>query len=633
MEERPAFPSHEPTNTTEMRDGSPQAQTHQESIRVPNRDNGADADHQVNGNHPSGFPTVDQPVLIEDMVARVVLHESRPIENLPKMISPELKLIGRCVTFQVKRSPNGAPGDPYYYTGLVSAVTANTATLMHVNRYTQHDFKTYQSREQRLAKGKVSTVGKDRDVGNHRRRPFDQEPTAPSSGLPAPSTNHGLSFYGYSADGEVGVAEDGGISNALDPPALLDLHASGSLAPSAALITDTQLYAVGLLEQEQQQQPRRNHTPVEVNQQLSRASGVAWCKQFRAFVGSIGPIPYVTFLRKNIHNVEFGRDPCSSFYSLFKDPARHIRDMQVLRMFVRRYLVHTSQGNNPRQVLLYAFLSVRCAWPDVDRELVNRVALEELPTLLKADCAIEKERRRKLLRVQYREQEVQHYRAPAGLFSNTGILYLTNIPQHSFIAGIVLIVFALLFAIYLGVVFGTTKDAIIVSYVRKFILPFVISLVTWTVAGAAVMLHARTAHIPLLADYLGLGLRIVGSVASIGCCIMTLLVVFWRLTKEAIYLLMVEYKETELCTFYARHSCTGLFVACGLGAADPELCLSCTGMPVTNTNCYSFLWTQIERAVVPLLLFSCVIMVAAVYTTYLVVKMLLFVEVLMGRIM
>ncbi|KAI5687864.1 hypothetical protein MNV84_06205 [Leishmania braziliensis] len=103
---------------------------------------------------------------------------------------------------------------------------------------------------------------------------------------------------------------------------------------------------------------------------------------------SIGPIPYVTFLRKSIHNVAFGRDPRSSFYSLFKDPARHTRDMQVLRMFVRRYLVHTSQGNNPRQVLLYAFLSVRCAWPDVDRELVNRVALEELPTLLKADCAI-----------------------------------------------------------------------------------------------------------------------------------------------------------------------------------------------------------------------------------------------------
>nr|CAC37200.1 hypothetical transmembrane protein P883.06 [Leishmania major] len=544
------------------------------------------------------------------------------------MVSPELKLIGRCVTFLVKQTLNGVLATSYYYIGLVSTVTVSTATLMHVNRYTPADFKAYKSREQRLAKGVAVPANSGSSIGNDGGREFNEKSMSPNNRPPSSLSGSELRSYSRANDDEVAAAEDGGLTRIRGTGRLTDLYASGSLAHSALLTTETEL-ETAISKQRDKEQLLAPYTSLEENQGQPEAGGAARHRHFRRFSGSIGPIPYVTFLRKSIHDVEFGRDPNAIFYSLFQNPAKHIDDMQCLRMFVRRYLVHTSEGNNPRQVPLYAFLSARCAWPDVDRELVNRLVHEELAALVKADRAIAAEKERKRAR---EERQLQRYRAPAGLFSSTGILYLTKIPQRSFFSGIVTLLFTLLFAVYLGVVLSITSDALIVSFVNKFIFFFVASVVVWPTAAVAIMLHASKGHIPLLVDHFRLGTRIAFTLAAIGCCVMTLLVVLWKMTNQAMFDHMLVHQRDQLCAFYQQHTCTGFSEACGSGRINPNLCLLCTNMPVTNTSCYAYLWVEVEKALVPLLCFTCIILMATVYAAYLVVKLFLFVEVMMGRI-
>ncbi|CAJ1991266.1 hypothetical protein conserved [Leishmania donovani] len=628
MEEHPAFGGREPTSINGFHDDAQRERARREPASRQDMGLEEDLDHRIGRERPSRSPTYDPTASTEDLVPRIVLCEDRPIENLPVMVSPELKLIGRCVTFLVKQTLNGAAATSYYYIGLVSTVTASTATLMHVDRYTPADFKAYKSREQRLANGLAVPVNTGSSIGNNRGREFNEVSMSANNRPPSSLPDGELRSYSRANEDEVAAAEDGSLTRARGAGQLIDLYASGSLAHSAPLTTETEL-ATAISTQRDKEQLRAPYASLEENQEQPEAGGAARYRHFRRFSGSIGPIPYVTFLRKNIQDVEFGRDPNAIFYSLFQDPAKHIDDMQCLRMFVRRYLVHTSEGNNPRQVPLYAFLSVRCAWPDVDRELVNRLVYEELTALVKADRAIATERKRKRAR---EERQLQRYRAPAGLFSSTGILYLTKIPQRSFFAGIVTLLFSLLFAVYLGVVLSITSDALIVSFVSKFMFSFVASVVVWPTAGVAIMLHASQGHIPLLVDHFRLGMRIAFTLAAIGCCMMTLLVVLWKMTNQAMYDLMLVHQRDQLCAFYQQHTCTGFSDACGSGRIDPNLCSLCSNMPVTNTSCYAYLWVEVEKALVPLVCFTCIILMATVYAVYLVVKLFLFVEAVMGRI-
>lgn len=108
--------------------------------------------------------------------------------------------------------------------------------------------------------------------------------------------------------------------------------------------------------------------------------------------GSVGPLPYVTFPRRKIHNVHFSTNPPSTFYSLFLYPHKRQFDLQCLRMFVRRYLVHTSQGNNPTNIPLRAFIVCRCNCPDIDDELLKSVAEEELENMMMINDKILKSR-------------------------------------------------------------------------------------------------------------------------------------------------------------------------------------------------------------------------------------------------
>ncbi|CAJ1031311.1 hypothetical protein, conserved [Leishmania lindenbergi] len=576
---------------------------------------------------------------ISDLMLNVIMHPDRPIENLPVMMAPELKLIGRCVSLRVMQTVNGAPPASYYYTGLVCMVTETSVSLMQVNRYTHDDFAAYYLREQQLSKG--ATISPELQIRNccalrHGRVRacclYSVLASPRADNGDASSTQHAQSpewdllNHDCTTAGEAGATQDDRIVSTEDSRVLCTMDAAGSLAPAVPLKTAAELDAAAAQNGDEAGRMPGVTEPVvdEVTDSAGAANGGTAPRRFRAFDGSIGPIPYVTFLRKSIHNVAFGRDPHSSFYSLFKDPAMHIRDMQLLCMFVRCYLVHTSQGNNPRQVLLYAFLSVRCAWPDVDRELVNRVALEELPALLKADCAIEKEKKRRRLREQQRVREVQEYRAPAGFFSNTGILYLTKIPQNLFLAGMFILLFDMGLIVFFSAAKRNVSDALISSFIFQFMGELVAAIVVWSITGVICIVHATMMHLPVREGMWYTGAHIVCFLAAVVCSIMAFVVLLRLLDRNTIFFHMVRNQPDELCPFYERHGCSGFFEGCNDtdNIYNQQLCSTCPGVNTSITGCYPIIRSRIGLTTMPLIVFSIFVTLAVLYSFFQLFKLL-----------
>ncbi|KAG5471955.1 hypothetical protein CUR178_02620 [Leishmania enriettii] len=636
-EEQPVFHHPSRSGNVVLRVDSPASQAQREPISTHNMEGDEVAMFACDGAGAEASGRRKEP--IERLVSRIIVHEERPIENLPVMAAPELKLTGRCVSLCVKQAINGGASASYYYTGLVAMVAASTVTLMQVNRYTSADFKAYKSREQRLVKSRPVVLDlRDSDSSTQRLRRVGarsaymthvvpESDTAETS--PAQAGNSfcgGLSVHGYSADGEVGVGEDGGLAGTADSSRLCALDAAGSLAPAVPLRAVTVQDPAMVLQQEQENLSvlvgLSTEECLEASSPTRPAKGL---RSFRAVDGSCGPIPYVTFLRKSIHEVEFGRDPRSSFYSLFQDPAKHIGDMQYLRMFVRRYLVHTSEGNNPRQVPLYAYLSARCAWPNIDRELVKELVQEELVGLLKTDRAIEKEKKRSRIREQQRVQAVRQYRAPSGLFSSTGILYLTSIPQSSFLAAAFIIVLTIAFAVYLSVMLSTTRDNLIMTLVQSFVAVFAAAIIVWGVTGIASILHAIVVHLPLRRNIVRMGFHMLLSVGALGCCIMCIMIALGKMSNRVIYEHMVNHQPYELCAFYERYNCSGFFVGCGYNneSFDSNLCSTCPGVNNSKNGCYLAIWGRIQLTVLPLLVFTIFIMIAVLYALFLIFKLLM----------
>ncbi|KAG5471956.1 hypothetical protein CUR178_02621 [Leishmania enriettii] len=631
MEEASAFEMHAPASGNGVPDEVRQPRAHLEPISAYHIGDWESGAHRADGELAGRGAPGSRGAHIGDAMACLVFHDALPIENLPAMVSPELKMIGRCVAFSVKQSRKSTPAASYVYVGLVSAMTATTVTLMHVNRYTAVDCKAYKAREQLLAKCEGVAFKSGSRIRTDGGSAANLESIGTNPGPREPISDGGPLFYGCCAEGEVGSAQHRGQRSPECHPALHQADISGSLALLPLLLTEEGLEATALARRQDCEPISGADITFMDHGRPVASTRAARHRRFRSFHGSCGPIPYVTFLRKSIHEVEFGRDPRSSFYSLFQDPAKHIGDMQYLRMFVRRYLVHTSEGNNPRQVPLYAYLSARCAWPNIDRELVKELVQEELVGLLKTDRAIEKEMMMQLLQPSFRARMMLQYEAPASIFSSTGILYLTRIPQSSFLAGALVLFLALLFAASLGAVLGISRDTIHVFFVIKSVPYFVASLVTWTLTGLAILSHAIAAHIPLSENVLRLGARITLTLASIGCCLMTLFVITGNLRKMALYDLMAEHQKDRLCSFYEWHTCTSLFTACGSERDDPNLCSWCPNMPVTCTSCYTLLWSQVKRVLSLFLALNCSILVATLYAAYLTVKLLLFVESVLGR--
>ncbi|KAG5471302.1 hypothetical protein LSCM1_01379 [Leishmania martiniquensis] len=529
---------------------------------------------------------------MREVLDRVIIHEDRPIENLPPMAAPELMLIGCCVSLCARQRVEGVT-KMFHYTGLVASVSLAAVTLRHVIRYSHADYKSYLSREDnigRMGHGLRAAVGHRSDCE------FERE------------------SHDCNAGREIRVGDNHELADMSDMTISGPVDAAGSLAPAVGLVTEDELDSIASGWRQEAHEPTSETSAAAAHREGSRSSPRAVRhRRFRTFDGSFGPIPYVTFLRKSIHEVEFGRDPRSSFYSLFQDPAKHIGDMQHLRMFVRRYLVHTSEGNNPRQVPLYAYLSARCAWPSVDRELVSRLVHEELVGLLKTDRAIEEEKKRTRHRGAPGGAPVNHQSSEL-LLSRRAIRHLRNAVQLSCFVGVGVLLLIAAFVIHLGVVLSVLGDPLIVQYSVKLLGYYILAVLVWLAAGLCTILHNLSSRSSLRPPVETLMISSIWFTGAVACTIMVVVVTVEHLQNSNIYAFMSGTAESDICSFYLKYECSGLFEGCA--SRTGPMCKSLCAVMFPYKRCFEFVWRRLGLVVAPLLTLSILIGLVVLYSFF-----------------
>lgn len=315
---------------------------------------------------------------------RLVVWRNGCVENVPPMTVPGVKLIGRCVILHVPGSRD-EKRPSYYYTGLVTMVTVSTISMMHVNRYTEGDFAAYRERERRLMVARE--LSRTNEALSDARFTPGKGDGDPAKGLAA----EGLTQRKCLSDKSLVYGHDQDLWLLEGDGRICEIDSARGLASALPLPREAEVRAEGRRHREvvEEAAPDENGIPDGVGFFSADASDSSLDNSF--FEGvcqhgiSVGPLPYVTIDRALIAAAYLGRDPRSSFYSLFSNPLRELVDMQYLRMFVRQYLVHLSEGYKGGRVTLYHFVMVRGACPLVDQELLKQVAFSELPTLLNAD--------------------------------------------------------------------------------------------------------------------------------------------------------------------------------------------------------------------------------------------------------
>ncbi|KAG5471957.1 hypothetical protein CUR178_02622 [Leishmania enriettii] len=522
---------------------------------------------------------------IREMLERLVIHEDRIIENLPAIKAPELMLIGNCVSLCTREKVEGIVV-AFHYTGLVVNISSTTVTLRHVVRYTPVDYQAYLSRENNI-----------RRIG-HRG-----------------GCKSGVDTRRCAAESELKVGKDREISSTENARIALSVDAAGSLTPALVLGPEEGLEATALARRQDCEPISGADITFMDHGRPVASTRAARHRRFRSFHGSCGPIPYVTFLRKNIREVEFGRDPLSSFYSVFQDPAKHIGDMQYLRMFVRRYLVHTSEGNNPRQVPLYAYLSARCAWPNIDRELVKELVQEELVGLLKTDRAIEKEKKRSRIRGTAVLLALNN-ESTEPLFSRGVILHLRSLSRISRSVGFAVLFSTVVFIIYTGVVLSVFEDPLIVRYSFKSLGYYILSILVWAATGVCIVLHSLSSRSSLRPHVETLVISSIWSAGTVACTIMIMVITAKHLTSRSILSYMSTAPMNDLCSFYQKYKCSGLFKSCE--NLSLEMCHDlCAVLMLYTGGCYGFFLSRLLVVTIPLLVLSILVGLLVLYSFFL----------------
>ncbi|KPA82391.1 hypothetical protein ABB37_03468 [Leptomonas pyrrhocoris] len=534
---------------------------------------------------------------IEELVNKAVIHGDKPIEHLPLISPPELKLIGRCVTFKGDTTVNGETHS-FYYEGLVGTINKETVMLIYVQRYTEEDFQLHklqlrhdQDNNQGNGKGRGQETmegGSSNERGGMNDFNTGGE-GGPHAGMATPpaTTREEREAHRHSTDS----ASDGGSHRANGNDFDFD-HTTATLRmEEPQLLNDL------------------GETHAEATTRVRN--------RMRGHEGSMGPIPYVTFSRSRIHRVEFGVDPRSSFYSVFQDPTKLLFDMQCLRMFVRRYLIHTSQGNNPRMVPLRAFVTCRCNCPDLDNELLLQTTKEELAHLIKIDRDVKRAKKKK---EQGRRNVLRAYRAPNGLFRHTGVLYLTHLPRQTFMIGVMELVLIAVVLTYQIINSLSTELTVIAPYIMK-VYPYIFATVVVSVMGTGcTLLHSVRMSIPVNDQLYLTAIRGLFTFGAVACAIVTMIVAgemasltrWWSFYQH-------ELTQERLCYFYGSHRCSGISESCVTAFNSSE----CRCPEVTSPlqffpyPCDTQIVLLIQRITIPLVCMSFLVFVTYLFDGYL----------------
>lgn len=490
----------------------------------------------------------------QEIVNNCIIHLTRPIENLPRIGPEELKVIGRCITFEAETLYQGEVRK-MHYSGLVSTICCETVSLIHVQRFSDKSFEAFM--EQKRANDSNNAVnhpkGKEEEMSGNA-----DGPTTGGQGSSVTSTN------------DVGGTVSGGnhnvstCSSSHRPPSPLTPS-----SPFSFSVTDYQHTGfIGMIAT-----PTHREKLHEVQE------------DFMA--------PFMTFSRKRIHNVQFSIDPSSRFYSLFRHTSKHIIDMQCLRMFVRRYIVHTSQGNNPRNVPLKAFIVCRCNCPKVEDQLLERIAREEIYYLLKLDGEIQ----RMTARIQHQEQHREEGNHDLEL---RYMLHMRRFAQDTLLVGVLEIFF--MFLIILIRWSWWTEMWILGPYLQKFTSSCLMYWFFTLVLGFITSAHGRfispfnsTPHVLKL-------LRMLFCIISLYWCVIMLVMGSRVASNSNLKHYMENYvgvNSYELTQLYNRYHCSGYNTICKVNE-ESVFCRDSIGYQYAFP-CGPLLRSELRRTVVPVM--------------------------------
>ncbi|ESL05787.1 hypothetical protein TRSC58_06551 [Trypanosoma rangeli SC58] len=321
---------------------------------------------------------------------------------------------------------------------------------------------------------------------------------------------------------------------------------------------------------------------------------------------TMGPVPYMTFSRRRIHDVVFGQDPPWSFYSIFQDPSRNFFDMQCLRMFVRRYLVHTSQRNNPHNINLRPFIEWRCSYKGIDDELLFSIAKQELTYLIKTEREIAKAAERSVIS---RRNLLNAYESSHRLFRSTGVLFLTRIPAQTFSLAVLEMFVALLLLAFSVYSFTTAPSLVIYGYVKEYTFSVTFASIVSLVASGMTASHSLRMRLPLTFS-IYTALRLVATTLAIALDTMTLVMIGGAVTYSRIlgYLYGVAQESAELCYYYLLHNCTGFGETCGPDDSS-VLCMQSLCPSNRSSSCTQLLTSTFTRTFIPFIVISMVLIV------------------------
>jgi hypothetical protein len=324
-------------------------------------------------------------------------------------------------------------------------------------------------------------------------------------------------------------------------------------------------------------------------------------------------IPFATFNRRRIRQVEFADEkPHHIRFGRLAQPLQHFSDMQMLRMFVRRYLVHTSQGNNTNKLSLRAFLTARLQWTETDaRPVLQDIAAEELRLLVQVDKEII-ERQERAAAANAGNQHAARADHPRGTRQGAPLthqaenefLFRTQVPSRTSYVSIAHIVFSVALLLYSASAFTSSERLVVQPFLRQVGLYVVVAGAAHLLAGITSGVHGLRMRIPLGKGVL---LARAGAVllagALIGFALYVVLLMAVRFVNpdnqslEEFYLNMVSTSPQDICQYQSKVGCAGFSRLCVTDASQcGRDCLSRGG-----TLCRDSLKTKVRDALSPII--------------------------------
>jgi hypothetical protein len=326
--------------------------------------------------------------------------------------------------------------------------------------------------------------------------------------------------------------------------------------------------------------------------------------------GKMGIIPFSTFLRRRIRQVEFAEEkPHHLCFSKFSNPSLYFADMQHLRMFVRRYLVHTSQGNNANKMALRGFLTARLQWADPENNVLPSVIHEELANMVAVDKEIvERQQAAAAVAGGAHHAGRQHGDggAVAGRFNSPQSVFLfrSRVPSRTSYVAISHLVFSIGLLLYSASVFTSSERLLVLPFIRQVGLFVIVAGAAHLLAGIMTGVHGLRMQVPL--EKRPLAIRAAAVLAAGALVAVALFSVIMMTANhktpsggsmERFYMDLIRSSPADICQFQYKAACGGFSSLCSRAPSQcPSTCVSSS-----RVLCSDPLKEKVRDALAPLL--------------------------------